>query len=77
MNYISISLLEIPGKLYEERFVQERLNAYLNDNNIIKDGQHGFRSNKGTTTATVTYENKANGLSEKNRLYPTWCGILY
>ncbi len=49
--------------------IQGRLNAYLNDINIIEDRQHGFRPNKGTTTAiALTYETIANALSEKHQI---------
>ena len=68
INYRPISLLETPGKLYE-KIIQTRLNAYLNDNKLIKDRQHGFRANKGTTTAiAITYETIANALAEKNKV---------
>ena len=66
MNYRPIYLLETAGKL-NENIIQGRLNAYLTDNNIIKDRQHGFRPNKGTTTAIdITYEHIAYLLSDKN-----------
>ncbi len=45
MHYRQISLLKTPGKLFE-KIIQGRLNAYLNDNGVIKDRQHGFRSKK-------------------------------
>ena len=69
LNYRPISLLEVPGKIYE-RVVQGRLNAFLNDNNIIKDRQHGFRPLKGTSTAlTIIHETIANSLANKNQVY--------
>ena len=50
--------------------VQGRLNAFLNDNNIIKDRQHGFRPLKGTSTAlTIIHETIANSLANKNQVY--------
>ncbi len=52
LNYRLISLLEVPGKIFEH--------------NTIKDRQHGFRANKGTSTAIVTtYESIANALADK------------
>lgn len=64
LNYRPISLLEVPGKIYE-RVVQGRLNAFLNDNNIIKDRQHGFRPQKWT----IIHETIANSLANKNQVY--------
>ncbi len=46
--------------------MQGRLNAYITDNKIIHERQHGFRPNKGTTIAiTTTYETIGNALAEK------------
>ncbi len=61
--------LEVPGKIYE-RIIQGRINAFLSDNNIIKDRQHGFRPQKGTSTAiTIIHETIANALASKNEVY--------
>lgn len=69
INYRPISLLEVPGKLYE-RIIQGRLNAYLTENNIIQERQHGFRAYKGTHTAiATTYETIANALADKLQVY--------
>ncbi len=69
INYRPISLLEIPGKIFE-RMIQSRLNNFLVGNNILKERQHGFRSYKGTHTAiTTTYETIANALAEKKQVY--------
>ncbi len=68
INYRPVSLLEVPGKLYD-RIILGRLNIYLTENNIIK-GKHGFRVNKGTTTAiSKTYETIANALADKQHVY--------
>ncbi len=37
-----MSLLEVPGK-YLKKIIQGRLNAFLIENNIINERQHGFR----------------------------------
>ncbi len=49
INYRPISLLEVPGKIFE-KIILGRLNAYLVDNNIIKSRQHGHgrRTLQGT-----------------------------
>ncbi len=41
INYRPIALLEVPGKIFE-RLIQSRLKTFLNDNNILKERQHGF-----------------------------------
>ncbi len=69
INYRPISLLEVPGKLYE-RIILGRLNTFLSSNNILKDRQYGFRKSKGTTTAiATTYEMIANALAGKQQVY--------
>ncbi len=69
INYRPISLLELPGKLYE-RIILGRFIIYLTENNIIKGKQHGFRANKGTTTAiSTTCETIANALADKQQVY--------
>ncbi len=69
VNYRPISLLEIPGKIFEKA-IQSRLNQFLTVNNILKERQHGFRTYKGTHTAiTTTYETIANALAEKKQVY--------
>ncbi len=68
LNYRPISLLEVPGKIFE-KIVLNRLNSYLIDNNTIKVRQHGFRANKGTSTAiATTYDTIANALADKHQV---------
>ncbi len=68
INYRPISLLETPGKILE-KVILSRLNAFITDNKIINDRQHGFRPNRGTTTAIAsTYEEIANSLAEKHQV---------
>lgn len=48
--------MEIPGKTFE-KIIHWGLNAYITDNNIMKEMQHRFKPNKVTTiTITATYE---------------------
>ncbi len=69
INYRPISLLEVPGKIFE-KIIQARLNSFLNDNNVLNERQHGFRTYKGTHTAITTiYETIANALAEKKQVY--------
>ena len=72
INYRPISLLEVPGKIFE-RIIQSRLNTFLAENDILKSRQHGFRANKGTQTAiTTTCETIANSLAQKKQVVYTW-----
>lgn len=69
INYRPISLLEVPGKIFE-KIIQARLNSFLIENNVLKERQHGFRTYKGTHTAiTTTYETIANALAEKKQVF--------
>ncbi len=68
MNYRPISLLETPGKLFEKAILS-RLSAFIVDHSIIKHRQHGFRPNRGTTTAIAsTYETIANSLADSHQV---------
>ncbi len=69
LNYRPISLLEVPGKIFE-KLLLSRLDAYISDNNIIKDRQHGFRKLKGITAAIATaYEKVSQNLAEGNQVF--------
>ncbi len=58
----------MPGKLFE-KIIQGRLNSFLIENNVLKDRQHGFRPQKGTTTAiATTYETISNALNNKQQV---------
>ena len=49
-NYRPISLLEVPGKIFE-KIINKKIREYIEDKHILPDYQHGFRSNRGTETA--------------------------
>lgn len=49
-NYRPISLLEVPGKLFE-RIINYRIKIHLEDNLLHNSLQFGFRSNHGTAQA--------------------------
>lgn len=64
-NYRPISLLEVPGKIFE-RILTERLDAFLAANDLINPNQFGFTKGKGTQTAiTKLYETVAISQREK------------
>jgi len=53
-NYRPISLLEVPGKIFE-KILTNRLTKYLETNNKLNKNQYGFRKGRGTTTALATF----------------------
>ena len=50
INYRPITLLEVPGKIFE-KIINNRFSRYLEENNILHPDQYGFRKNRGTETA--------------------------
>ena len=48
-KYRPISLLNFLGKVFA-KLLNQRLIKHLEDNNILRDSQHGFRKKRGTTT---------------------------
>ena len=50
INYRPISLLEVPGKIFE-KLLNRRLLRLLDDRGLHNKRQHGFRPNRGTDTA--------------------------
>lgn len=64
-NYRPISLLEVPGKIFE-RILTERLDDFLQENNLLNPNQYGFTRGKGTQIAIAKlYETIA--ISQRER----------
>jgi len=53
-NYRPISLLNTFSKIYERVFLN-RLNSYINKHNILHDDQFGFRKNRSTKLALLSF----------------------
>ena len=69
INYRPISLLEVPGKIFE-KIINKRLRGYIESNNTLPNSQHGFRPCRGTDTAlAITTETIAHALASKNQCY--------
>ena len=49
LNFRPISLLHFMGKIYA-KLLNRKLVKHLEDNNILKSSQHGFRQKKSTST---------------------------
>lgn len=64
-NYRPISLLEIPGKIFE-KILTNRITLHMENNNLFNQHQYGFRKGRGTQLALAAlYETVA--LSQKKR----------
>lgn len=69
INYRPISLLEIPGKVYEQS-LNNRLRQYTEFNNLLPTHQHGFRANRGTDTVLGHIMAKiSHSLSNRDKYY--------
>ena len=53
-NYRPISLTSIPCKVME-KLLKERIMSHLVNNSLLNESQHGFRSNKSTTTNLLEF----------------------
>ena len=71
INYRSVTLLEIPGKIIE-RIINKRLHRFCERNDIFHEEQYGFRAGKGTDLATT----KVNELIDINQKYKDHMNIV-
>jgi hypothetical protein len=72
LNYRPISLLSVFNKILE-KLMYKRLVIFLEKNQVIFQGQFGFRSNHSTTHAILLIVDKIQKAVE-NRMYS--CGII-
>lgn len=56
-NYRPVTVPSVFSKIFEYAFL-DRLLSFLNKFNIVTENQHGFRSNKSTTTAMLAFYNQ-------------------
>ena len=67
-NYRPVSLLSSISKLFEYTMLS-RLLSYFEKNNILSNTQYGFRKNKSTTSAILSFYDKIIEYLEKKQ-YP-------
>ena len=65
-NYRPVALLCVSGMILEA-IVNEKLTIHLETNNLMGEYQYGYRSHRGTATATATMISKAKNDSNKGR----------
>ena len=53
-NYRPVALTNHLTKIFE-RILRKRINAYLDENNLMNPTQHGFRSGRSTMTQLLNY----------------------
>lgn len=58
-NYRPVSILPAMSKVLE-KIVDAQILVYLDDVNILPEGQHGFRENRSTFSALVNLFNKVS-----------------
>ena len=63
INYRSITLLEVPGKIIE-KIINKRLHKFCERNDIFHKEQNSFRAGKGTDIA-ITKVNELIGINQK------------
>lgn len=63
-NYRPVAQLSVFSKILEYCFL-DRLNSFLNKNNILTDNQFGFRGNRSTIKAVHTFYDKAVASMER------------
>ena len=68
-----ISLLPLPGKVLE-KIMCKRLNAFLENNRIISDKQHGFRKQRSTITSITALLDQV--YLNLNNSQPTYMAFL-
>ena len=74
-NYRPISLLPIMSKILE-KIVALQLNKFLEDNHLLSNSQHGFRTSLSTDTALLSLSNKLyQNIDNKNLSLVTLCDL--
>ena len=67
-NYRPVSLTSVPGKLLE-RLVKNDIDAHVENNNLLKDSQHGFRRNRSTQTNLIEFGNVITGWADEGKCF--------
>lgn len=68
LNYQPISLLNLLAKIYS-KLMNNKLIEHLEENNLLKESQYGFRKKRGTSSLlSQLYERVARSKSDKRTL---------
>jgi len=74
-NYRPISLLEIPGKIFE-KIINDRVKMHMENNGLFNPNQYGFRKGRGTQQAiTSIYETIAISQRKRQQCNIVCCDI--
>ena len=55
-NYRGVSLTSVVGKLLE-RLVKNQMDVFIENNELMRDSQHGFRRGRSTQTNLIEFQN--------------------
>ena len=67
-NYRPVSLTSVPGKLLE-RLVKNDIDAHIENNNLLKDSQHGFRRGRSTQSNLIEFGNVTTRWADEGKCY--------
>ena len=67
-NYRPVSLRSVTGKLLE-RIDKNEIDAYIENNNLIEDSQHGFRRGRSTQTNLIEFLNVTTEWHDEGKCY--------
>ena len=67
-NYRGVSLTSVMGKLLE-RVVKNEMDAYIENNGLMKDSQHGFRRGRSPQTNLIEFLNVTTGWHDSGKCF--------
>ena len=73
MNYRPINMASVPGKILES-LVKDALLNHLEENNLLHESQHGFRTNRSVATCLLEYLGDVSESIDKEIPWVTFIG---